>query len=130
MLRSQSLWLFPVAVTLISFACNPTKAIAKTTYAFSANYDILSTSTAITQNLAIASLSGESSDAPYGLNTINGFTYAEVDLATGFFRFDTDPTVFGLQGLPIGSIVFGSGTNKLFGTDSAVVKVKRSPQFL
>ncbi|MBD2196742.1 MULTISPECIES: hypothetical protein [Calothrix] len=121
--RSHSLWLLPIAVTLSSFTFNTTKAIAKTTYPFSANYDIFSTSIPITQNVSAASLSGESTDAPYKLNTINGLTYVEVDFATGFFRFNTDPTIFGLQDLPVGSIVFGSGINKLFGTDIAVGQI-------
>lgn len=121
--RLYSLWLLPIAVTLSSFAFNTTKATAKTTYAFSANYNIFSTSTPITQNISVASLSGTSSNAPYGLNTISGLTYAEVDFATGFFRFNTDSTTFGLQGLPVGSIVFGSGINKLFGTDSAIGQI-------
>lgn len=121
--RTHSLWLLPLAVTLISFASNSTKALANTTYAFSANYDILSTATPITPNVLTATLSGESTDAPYGLNTISGFNYVEIDFATGFFRFNTDPATFGLPGLPVGTIVFGSGVNKLFGTDSATGQI-------
>jgi hypothetical protein len=57
---------------------------------------------------------------PHELNKINGLTYTQGELATGIFRFNTDPTTLGLQDIPLGSIVFsGSGNNKLFGTDSA-----------
>ena len=56
---------------------------------------------------------------PYGLTTINGLLYSQVDFATSSFRFNTDPTTFGLQNEPFGSIVLGSGNNKLFGTDNA-----------
>ncbi|MBU7586019.1 MAG: hypothetical protein KAF91_24615 [Nostoc sp. TH1S01] len=121
--RTHSLWLLPIAVTLLNFTSNSTKALANTTYAFSANYDLFSTSTPITQNVSLATLSGESTDAPYGLNTISGLNYVQVDFATGVLRLNTDPTSFGLQGFPPVSIVFGSGVNKLFGTDSAVGQI-------
>lgn len=120
MLRSHTVWLFPLALTLVSFEPSGTQATAQTTYTFRANYDILATSRALTQDVTVTSLFGESTDAPYDLTTINGLTYSQVDFATGFFRFNTDPTTFGLQGVPSGSIVFGSGSNKLFGTDNAV----------
>lgn len=111
--------LVPLALTTVSFGLNVPKATAQTTYTFSSNYNVSATSRAITPAISAVSISGESSDAPYGLATINGHLYSQVDFATGSYRFNTDPTIFGLQDTPYGSIVFGSGTNKLFGTDNA-----------
>jgi hypothetical protein len=103
----------------LSFGLDVPKATAQTTYTFSSNYDVSATSRAITPDISAVSISGESSDAPYGLTTINGKLYSQVNFATGAYRFNTDPTTFGLQDAPHGSIVFGSGSNKLFGTDNA-----------
>lgn len=117
--RSSTTWLVPVAFTLLGFGLSVNSATAQTTYEFSATYDVLAFSRTVTPGITASTLSGTSTDAPYGLTTINGLTYSRVDPITGFFRFNTDPTVFGLQDIPSSEVVFGSGTNKLFGTDSA-----------
>ena len=119
MYREHTVWLVPLALTLLSFGLNAPNAMAQTTYTFNANYNISATSKAITPNISATSISGESTDAPYGLTTINGLTYSQADFATGSYHFNTDPTTFGLQDAPHNSIVFGSGSNKLFGTDNA-----------
>lgn len=117
--HSHSVWLVPLALTLVGFGLNAPSATAQNTYTINSNYDVLANSRAITSDTSAVSISGESTDAPYGLTTINGLLYSQVDLATGAFRFNSDPTMFGLQDEPFGSIVFGSGSNKLFGTDNA-----------
>jgi hypothetical protein len=120
MLRSHNKWFIPVALSLVGFAPNTATAFTQAPYTFSANYDTLNTSSGISSNISEAFITGESKDAPYGLNKINGLTYTQADLASGIFRFNTDPTILGLQGIPIGSIVFsGNGNNKLFGADNA-----------
>jgi hypothetical protein len=119
MVRLFTTWLVPVAFTLLGFGLNVKSATAQIINEFSATYDVLAFSRSVTPGITASTLSGTSSDAPYGLTTINGLTYSVVDPITGFFRFNTDPTVFGLQDIPSSEVVFGSGTNKLFGTDSA-----------
>ena len=119
MLRSSHVWLVSITLALVGFGPGVVKATAQTTYTFSASYDVLAISRAITPNISATSLSGVSSDAPYDLNTFNGLTYSQVDFTTGFYRFNTDPTTLGLQNLASTSVVFGSGSNKLFGSDSA-----------
>ena len=119
MVRLFTKWLVPVAFTLLGFGLNIKSATAQMINEFSATYDVLAFSRSVTPGITASTLSGTSTDAPYGLTTINGLTYSVVDPITGFFRFNTDPTVFGLQNIPSSEVVFGSGTNKLFGTDSA-----------
>jgi len=120
MLRSQTVYLIPAVLMLICFKPNAARASALDTYTFSADYNTLNTSRVISSNVSETFITGESSDAPYGLNKINGSTYSQIDLATGIFSFNTDPTTLGLQDIPFGSIVFsGNGSDKLFGTDNA-----------
>lgn len=116
---SHPVWLVPLALTLVGFGLSAASATAQNTYTINSNYDVLANSRAITSNISAVSILGDSTDAPYGLTTINGLLYSQVDFATSSFRFNTDPTTFGLQGEPFGSIVLGSGSNKLFGTDDA-----------
>ncbi|MBD1929968.1 PEP-CTERM sorting domain-containing protein [Trichocoleus sp. FACHB-90] len=120
MLRQYTAWLVPVAFTLVGFGPSVESARAQITYPFSANYDLLATSSPITPEVLAASISGESTDALYGLSQISGLNYAQIDFTTGLFRFNTDPTTFGLQNLPFGEFVFfGSGSNnKLFATEN------------
>lgn len=119
MLRSHIAWFLPATFSFFGLASCIQSVTAQTTYEFSANYDILANSRPITSDVSAGSLSGESTDAPYGLTQISGSTYSQIDFNTGFFRFNTDPATFGLQDSPVGEIIFfGSDTNnKLFATD-------------
>jgi hypothetical protein len=120
MLRSHTVWLVPLALTLVGFKPNAALANAQTTYTFSANYNFLNSLRFITSDVSEIFLSGESTDAPYGLTKLNGLVYGETNFATGEFSGNTDPTTFGLQGVPFGSIVLeGGGSDKLFATESA-----------
>lgn len=119
MLRSNTVWLVPVALTLAGFGIGAVPATAQTTYPFNADYEILATAKDLTPNLEQIFLSGSSTNAPYGLNTVNSLSYSQTNFTTGEYSFNTDPTAFGLQGLPFGLVTFsGSGDDKLFGTES------------
>ncbi len=117
--RLPTNWLIPAFLVFGSSALNMPSALAQN-YSFSANYDLLSTSKTITPEISASFLSGKSNDAPYGLDQISGQTYAKVDAAKGLYSFNTDPKVFGLNNVPSREVMFfGSGSNKLFGSDNA-----------
>lgn len=116
----NTVWLVPVALTLVGFGSSAAPAIAQTTYTFSATYDLSNSATSIAPGLSEIYISGESTAAPYGLTQLNGRIYLQSDFATGELRANTDPTTFGLQGLPLGSFVLeGTGSDKLIGTETA-----------
>ncbi|WP_341529582.1 hypothetical protein WKK05_09870 [Nostoc sp. UHCC 0302] len=121
MLRSNSKWLLPVTVCLVTFGSIRPAVSAQINYTFSANYDTLNTSVNAAPNIVQVSPSWKSTNASFGLNTLSGLVYGLTDFNTGKFTFDTNPTKFGLQGFPAGSVVIeGSGGDKLFASDSAV----------
>lgn len=120
MLRSRTLWLVPVAIALVGSKLDIAPAIGQTTYSVNGTYDVTGTTRDIAPGLSGTIISGESADAPYGLTTVSGLTYAQFDPATGALNLNTDPTAFGLQDVPVGFIAFaGSSGNKLIGTDIA-----------
>ena len=121
MLRSYTSWLIPGVLALIGFGSSIESAKAQTFYTFDATYNVSSTSEPITQDISLTTLSGESTDAPFGLSRVSGLTYSQVDLVTGTFQFNTNPANFGLDDLPSRSVtLFGDGDNKLFGTNNAI----------
>ncbi|MCC5654480.1 hypothetical protein LC609_32795 [Nostoc sp. XA013] len=118
--RSYTAWLVTVALAFIGFGLDVKSATAQQLYTFNATYDIFSTSKPITPDVSVTTISGQSIDTPYDLTKVSGLTYSQVNFATGEFRFNTDAATFGLQGLPVGEVVlFGNGSNKLFGTNNA-----------
>ncbi|MEH1843199.1 MAG: hypothetical protein V7L20_31805 [Nostoc sp.] len=118
--RSYTAWLVTVALALIGFGLDVKSAIAQQLYTFNATYDVFSTSQPITPDVSVTNISGQSIDALYNLTKVSGLTYSQVNFATGEFRFNTDAATLGLQGLPVGEVVlFGNGSNKLFGTNNA-----------
>ncbi|MDZ8140872.1 MAG: hypothetical protein RM049_37225 [Nostoc sp. DedQUE04] len=118
--RSYTTWLVTVVLAFIGFGLDVKSAIAQQLYTFNATYDVFSTSKPITPDVSATTISGQSIDAPYDLTKVSGLTYSQINFATGEFRFNTDAATFGLQGLPVGEIVlFGNGSNKLFGTNNA-----------
>ncbi|MBE9212318.1 hypothetical protein IQ247_06280 [Plectonema cf. radiosum LEGE 06105] len=121
MLRSYTSWLIPGIFALVGFGSSMESAKAQTTYPFEATYNVSSSSEPVTQDVSATTISGVSTDAPYGLTKVSGLTYSQIDLATGNFRFNTNPANFGLDNLPSGSVtLFGDGNNKLFGTNNAI----------
>lgn len=120
MLCLKNLRLVPVALMLVGFGPSAAPAIAQTTYTFSANYDLSNSVTSITPGLSEIFISGTSTAAPYSLTQLNGQIYLQSNFATGEIRANTDPTTFGLQGLPLGYFVLeGTGSDKLVGTETA-----------
>lgn len=122
MLRSHTRWFVPIALALVSFESANTPASAQTTYPFSTKYDILTSirGTAAPDVLELL-IEGESTDALYGLTSVNSLTYAQINFATSEVRLGSDSNAFGVQGLPLGlDVLFGSGSDKLFGTNSSI----------
>ncbi len=114
MLRSATLKLVPL-VTLVCFVPSTALATTLTTYPFNATYDVVVTAQDITPNLEQTLISGTSTDAPYGLTNVNGLAYSQTNFTTGGFSSNTDPTTFGLQGYPSGSITFSGNGSDSFG---------------
>ena len=124
MLRSYTWWLILGVLALVCFAFSVESGKAQVIYRFETTYNVSSTSEPITQDVSVTSLSGESSDAPFGLTKVSGLTYSQVDLVTGKLRFNTNPATFGLEGLPLGSVtLFGDNNNKLSGTNNAIGRI-------
>jgi len=122
-LQLNAVCLVLLALKLFEFG-RVTPAMAQTTYPFQAKYNVSLTGQNITPNLVELFISGEDADAPYGLTSIQGLGYTQIDSTTGFFSSNTDPTAFGLQDVPSGSITFsGSNSDKLFvsGRDNGVI---------
>ena len=121
-LRSLNIWLFPLVFTSINICLNAAIATAQTIYPFTGNYRTTVNIQPISGNVSQVSEIGVSDDAPYNLGRYDGLTYSVID-AQGNLTFNNNPQVFGVQGFPLGYIVFGSGTNKLFGTSDASAEV-------
>ena len=101
-----------------SFGVLNNSDLSQTSFEFDATYNITATSSELDLGVSQVLITGESNNAPLGLTQISGVTYSQVDLLTGNFRANTDPSVFGLSEVPEGEIVFfGDDDNKLFGSD-------------
>lgn len=112
----KNAFLLTAAVVLSNFSLDATKAYSQTTYTLDANYDITSQLELINDDKFTITVSGTSTDAPFGLNTLSDFVYSQINPTTGVYRFNNNPEVFGLQNRPTVPFTLGSGTNKLFGT--------------
>jgi hypothetical protein len=130
MLRSHIAWLIPVALTFGSFGLNVESASAQATfdtYEFTVDYETLVEFQPFLpeQNIIRATITGENGDAPYGLTNFVSNTYGQSEQrgANTFTRFNSDPSVFGIEGEVLGDRYFGDGPNQLFGLadDSAEV---------
>lgn len=120
MLRLPTVFSVPVAFALVGFGMNAPGKAASIAYPFNATYNVSATSRYIGFGVSQVSLFSESTDASYGLTKVSGITYSQLDPVTGLFRFNTDPTTFGLQDVPFTRIVFsGSGNDQLIGTNNA-----------
>lgn len=130
MLRSHIKWLIPAALAFGGFGLNVQSASAQATYdtyEFTANYK---TSVELQpflpeQNISRATITGESTDALYGLTKFTSNTYGKSEPrgAKTFTRFNSDPATFGIQGEILRDVYYGDGPNQLFGTanDSAEI---------
>ena len=121
MLKSNAMWLIPVALIISNFTLAPAEASEQATYTFSSTYDTINTTKLFSTDLQSTVSTGNSYNAPYGLTKINNLIYGQIDLTTGKFSTNTDPTIFSLQNVPQGYIeLSGNGDDKLFGTNSAI----------
>ncbi|AUB41462.1 hypothetical protein COO91_07510 [Nostoc flagelliforme CCNUN1] len=121
-LRSLQVWLVPLVLTFTSICSDAMRATAQTIYPFTGNYRTTVNIEPISGNVSKVFEVGLSDDAPYDLGLYEGLTYSVLD-ANGNLTFNNNPEVFGVQGFPQGYIVFGSNTNKLFGTSDASASV-------
>lgn len=121
-LRSHSLWLLPVVLTMIGFNSNTSKVNAQTTYQFNATYDTVGTSDFDPLNPTAPEqviFSGSSTNAPYGLTEFEALRYSQFDLATGTFVITSDPTIIGLEDVVDGYIILeGNDGDRLVGNYS------------
>ncbi|MBN4006813.1 hypothetical protein [Nostoc sp. LPT] len=122
MLHSLRMWIVPLVLTSVSLCSNVSRATAKTIYPFIGNYRTTVNITPISGNVSQVFEVGLSDDAPYDLGLYKGLTYSVID-NKGNLTFNNNPEVFGVQGFPLGYIVFGDGDNKLFGTSDASASV-------
>lgn len=130
MLRSHITWLIPVALAFGGFGLNVQSASAQATYdtyEFTANYK---TSVELQpflpeQNISRATITGESTDAPYGLTKFTSNTYGKSEPrgANTFTKFNSDPATFGVKSEILKDVYYSDGPNQLFGTanDSAEI---------
>ncbi|MBP5977912.1 hypothetical protein HW132_35765 [Brasilonema sp. CT11] len=109
----------PLSTVTVGLLASSGSAFAQTSYPINSYYDTTVNITPITSDISQVVESGVSADAPYGLNQFNELNYAKTNFTTGEATFNIDPTTFGLQNLPLGYLVSGSGTNKVFGTIDA-----------
>lgn len=79
------------------------------------------------ENIFRATVTGESVDAAFGLTKFESNTYGKLVKATETtqeFRFNANPSAFGLKDLPtLGDRYFGGGSGELFGTASDSAKI-------
>ncbi|MBR8832850.1 MAG: PEP-CTERM sorting domain-containing protein [Stigonema ocellatum SAG 48.90 = DSM 106950] len=128
MIHSRIKWLLPVALTLVGFGFGVKSATAAT-YDFSVLYN-----TTVTINpfkpeypdIVRATITGDATDAPYGLDFLTSNTYGQVNPISSTVTkttFNADPTAFGLNSEPALSDRYYGGANELFGkaSDSAVI---------
>ena len=119
MLSLHAIWLTSVAVTLLGFGLGDAKAMAQAQYPFETVQEYETSFIPITGNISQVTNIGVSVDEPYGLTNLENTNYSEFDPDTGVITFNSDPTTFGLEGLPVGSVTFfGQGEDNLFGTIS------------
>ncbi|ARV60544.1 hypothetical protein BZZ01_19620 [Nostocales cyanobacterium HT-58-2] len=126
-LSSSTVWLVPVALTLLGIAASSTRANAQTTYPFNVSYDTEVLLKPITPEVSEAFISGFNPDAPYGLTNFSSMNYSQFDPNTGVFTFVADASRFGLQGLPVGmDIFFRNGDEQLIGTSNATAAINNA----
>ncbi|MBR8840970.1 MAG: hypothetical protein DSM106950_45175 [Stigonema ocellatum SAG 48.90 = DSM 106950] len=115
--KMKSAFLLTAAIVVSSFGLDAAKAYSQTSYTLDLNYDVLSQPALVEDDKFTLTVSGTSTDAPFGLNTINDFAYTQINPVTGVYRINSNPEIFSLENRPLGQFTLGSGSNKIFGTD-------------
>ena len=147
MLINKSRRFIPVALGVIAFGFNLPSAFAlgnpevsitsseselqsQTIKNFEIKYNTLFTLIPrpdLGENMFRATVTGESSDAAFGLTNFVSDTYGKLVNATKTtqeFRFNADPSAFDLKDLPtLSDRYFGDGSGELFGTASDRAKI-------
>jgi hypothetical protein len=114
--RFYAVWLASLTAGILSFSVSATKASAQTTYPFNASYSGESTLVSIANGVSKVTITGNSTDAPYGLTKFSNTNYGLIDITAGTVQFNPDATKFGLKNLPLGDLTFfGEGNDKLIG---------------
>ncbi|MEH2163357.1 MAG: hypothetical protein V7K38_20565 [Nostoc sp.] len=134
MFSSRIGWLMTATLTLVSLGSNIQSVKAQVNYnnyTFSGDYNTLVTiDTTFRPDLGIvrATIKGESTQsAPYGLDSFISETYGKLepieDPSINKYTFNSNPSVFGLEGEPTLSDKYYGGANELFGkaSDSAEI---------
>lgn len=131
-LRSYKIGLVSLAAMVVSLGLGTAKATAQAafdTYEFTTSYKTLVEINPFNQELGMvrATITGENSDAPYGLNFFTSNTYGLLNPSTNpviaKYNFNSDPGTFGLTGQEVFSDRYYGGANELFGkaNDSAEI---------
>jgi len=116
MFRLLVVYIAPIAVALLGLGLQTRPAAAQTIYPFNAKYSGENTLVPITQNISKVTITGTSTDAPYGLTKFINTNYGLIDPSAGTIAFNPDAATFGLKDLPQGGLTFlGAGNDKLFG---------------
>ena len=119
---SLSLSLISGTVALLGLGLNTTKVNAQTTFPFEATYKTESVFEPIQDDVFKSTVTGESTDAPYGLTNLIKMNYIERNDDARMQKIVTDASEFGVEGLPVLSeTFFGSGDDKLFAITTATV---------
>lgn len=114
MFKSKTVWLVPVALSVIGLGVVAAPATAKT-YTYNATFNGFSNRDIIPPDTNEIFFEGDSNDALLGLTKLNSLLYSQVNPITGTAILNTDPNVFSLQNKPGGSFVlFGNNGDKLF----------------
>lgn len=118
MIRSYTIGFVQIGSLFLGLGLNAATTSAATLN-FNAYYDITATAQELTPNLQKISLSGTSTDAPYGLTQVISLSYSQTDFSTGAYSANTEPTAFGLQGYEPGYVrFFGNGSDSLLAIGS------------
>ncbi len=86
MLRSFTIWSTSLLSLLASSGFSTTSAVGAT-LPFNANYNILATANALSPTVRQISITGSSTNAPYGLTLASSLVYNETDFTTGNWHF-------------------------------------------
>lgn len=122
-------WLIPTALTIVSLGSSIQSAAAQSsynTYTFSTNYNTTVTiDPTFRPDLGIvrATITGKSVEpAPYGLDFFTSNTYGQLqpieNPSINKYIFNSDASVFGLDGQQVFSDRYYGGSNELFGSAS------------
>ncbi|MBD2775043.1 PEP-CTERM sorting domain-containing protein [Iningainema tapete] len=123
--------LVSLAAVVVSLGWGTAKANAQTafeTFEFKTSYKTAVEINPFNQEgMVRATITGENSDAPYGLNFFTSNTYGLLQPVTNpaiaKYNFNSDPGTFGLTGEPVFFDRYYGGANELFGkaNDSAEI---------